>query len=92
VALPQHNTHSLRSITYWVEASVFPSGLKAAAMVDLGGGKSGQYLAEKCLSDSDSAHDTRLCLEILATSHLGLAEPSWHLEASPHNLFEKCFV
>lgn len=41
-------------ISYWVEASLFPSGLKAAAMVDLGGGKSLQYLAERYLSDSDS--------------------------------------
>lgn len=40
--------------TDWVEASVFPSGLNAAAIVDLGGGNSGQYLAEKCLNDSAS--------------------------------------
>jgi hypothetical protein len=33
--------------TYCVEASVVPSGLNAAAIVDLGGGSNGQYLADK---------------------------------------------
>ena len=33
--------------TYCVEASVLPSGLNAAAIVDLGGGTNGQYLADK---------------------------------------------
>lgn len=41
--------------TYWVEASVLPSGLKAAAIVDLGGGSRGQYLPDKCCKDSSSA-------------------------------------
>lgn len=41
-------------LTHWVEANIFPSGLKAAAIVDLGGGKSGQYLADKYLNDSAS--------------------------------------
>jgi hypothetical protein len=40
--------------THCVEASVFPSGLNAAAMVDLGGGTNGQYLADKCRNDSAS--------------------------------------
>lgn len=33
--------------TYCVEASVFPSKLNAAAIVDRGGGKRGQYFAAK---------------------------------------------
>ena len=37
-----------------VDASVFPSGLKAAAIVDLGGGCRGQYLADICSNDPDS--------------------------------------
>lgn len=45
----------LRTWAYCVEARVFPSGLKAAAIVDLGGGTKGQYFADKCLSDSASA-------------------------------------
>lgn len=40
--------------THWVEASVLPSGLKAAAIVDLGGGNSGQYFADKCRNVSAS--------------------------------------
>lgn len=40
--------------TYCVDASIFPSGLKAAAIVDLGGGSKGQYLADKCSKDSAS--------------------------------------
>lgn len=40
-------------ITHCVEARVFPSGLKAAAIVDLGGGR-GQYLADKWRKDSAS--------------------------------------
>lgn len=32
---------------YCVDASVFPSGLKAAAIVDLGRGNRGQYLADQ---------------------------------------------
>lgn len=44
-------------ISYWVEARVFPSGPKAAAMVDLGGGSNGQYLAPKCCNDSASTLD-----------------------------------
>lgn len=39
------------SETNCVDASVFPSGLKAAAIVDLGGGCRGQYLADKCSND-----------------------------------------
>lgn len=38
-----------------MDASVFPSGLKAAAIVDLGGGKRGQYLAVQRCRDCDSA-------------------------------------
>jgi len=38
-----------------VDASVFPSGLKAAAIVDRGGGKRGQYLADQRCRDCDSA-------------------------------------
>ena len=37
-----------------MEASVFPSGLNAAAIVDLGGGIRGQYLADKCCNESAS--------------------------------------
>lgn len=40
--------------TNCVEASVLPSGLKAAAIVDLGGGNSGQYLADRCRNVSAS--------------------------------------
>lgn len=40
--------------TYWVDASHFPSELNAAAIVDLGGGKRGQYFAEKFLKESAS--------------------------------------
>ena len=40
--------------TYCVEASVRPSGLNAAAIVDLGGGTKGQYFADKCRNDSAS--------------------------------------
>lgn len=43
--------------SYWVEARVFPSGPNAAAMVDLGGGSKGQYLADKCCNDSASTLD-----------------------------------
>lgn len=43
--------------SYWVEARVFPSGPNAAAMVDLGGGSRGQYLADKCCNDSASTLD-----------------------------------
>jgi hypothetical protein len=47
--------------TCCVEASVFPSGLNAAAIVDLGGGTSGQYCADRCRNDSASAlkHEQR---------------------------------
>lgn len=44
----------VESTTYCVEASTFPSGLNAAAMVDRGGGNKGQYLADKCRNDSAS--------------------------------------
>jgi hypothetical protein len=40
--------------TYCVEARTFPSGLNAAAIVDLGAGNKGQYLADKCRSESAS--------------------------------------
>lgn len=43
-----------KQTTHCVEARVFPSGLNAAAMVDLGGGIKGQYLADKCRNDSAS--------------------------------------
>ena len=39
-----------------------------------------------------SYHETRSCLAIVATSHLGPAKSFWHLEASPHDLLGKCFV
>ena len=44
----------MQATTYCVEARVFPSGLNAAAMVDLGGGTKGQYLADKFRKDSAS--------------------------------------
>jgi len=37
-----------------VDARTFPSGLNAAAIVDLGAGSKGQYLADKCRSESAS--------------------------------------
>jgi hypothetical protein len=43
----QFNPYIECQYTYCVDASVFPSGLKAAAIVDLGGGKRGQYLADQ---------------------------------------------
>jgi len=44
-----------------VEASSFPSGLKARAMVDLGsGGLLLQYVEEQCRRSSVSAHSARL--------------------------------
>lgn len=49
----ENNTQT--STTYWVEASVLPSGLNAAAIVDLGGGTRGQYLPDKCCKDASSA-------------------------------------
>lgn len=45
-------------MAHCVEASVFPSELKAAAIVDLGGGDSGQYLGFKCCNDSASTLNT----------------------------------
>jgi len=52
-----------RGRTHCVDASVRPSGLKAAAMVDLGGGRSGQYVAVQLRSASPSAHawSSRAC-------------------------------
>ena len=44
-------------MTYCVDASVRPSGLKAAAMVERGGGRKGQYVAVQLRSESPSAHD-----------------------------------
>ena len=41
---------------YCVDASVRPSGLNAAAIVDLGGGRSGQYVAVQLRNESPSAH------------------------------------
>lgn len=43
-----------KASTHCVDARVFPSWLKAAAIVDLGGGTRGQYLADKCRNDSAS--------------------------------------
>ncbi len=40
--------------SHCVEASALPSGLKAAAIVDLGGGTNGQYFADKCRNVSAS--------------------------------------
>lgn len=37
-----------------MDARTFPSGLNAAAIVDLGAGSKGQYLADKCRSESAS--------------------------------------
>jgi hypothetical protein len=50
-----------------VEARTFPSGLNAAAIVDLGAGNKGQYLADKCRSESASTHDRRPRFASLAT-------------------------
>ena len=52
--LDQKEKKIQEQVTHCVEASVFPSGLKAAAIVDLGGGNNGQYFAEKCRNDSAS--------------------------------------
>ncbi len=41
--------------TYCVEATSLPSGLKAAAMVDRGGGVNWQYVAEQRFKESPSA-------------------------------------
>lgn len=62
--------------------------------MDLGGGSSGQYFADKCLNDSASTHDIRPFLASLAASILGPKESKFHLEveASPHNLFDEFFV
>lgn len=40
-------TKQRQPTTYWVEARIFPSGLNAAAIVDLGDGVNEQYLADK---------------------------------------------
>lgn len=42
-----------------VDASVFPSGLKAAAIVDLGGGCRGQYVADICNNDPASTLESK---------------------------------
>jgi hypothetical protein len=50
-----------------VDASVFPSELNAAAIVDLGGGIRGQYFADQRCKDCDSA----LCTASLEISDSG---------------------
>lgn len=47
------------SDTHCVEARILPSVLKAAAIVDLGGGPRGQYFADKCCNDSASTLHAR---------------------------------
>ena len=49
-----------------MDASVFPSELNAAAIVDLGGGIRGQYFADQRCRDCDSALCT-VSLEISAS-------------------------
>ena len=51
----EENKNAQTNTTYWVEASVLPSGLNAAAIVDLGGGTRGQYLPDKRCKDASSA-------------------------------------
>lgn len=47
------------SDTHCVEARILPSVLKAAAIVDLGGGPREQYFADKCCNDSASTLHAR---------------------------------
>jgi hypothetical protein len=57
-----------------VDARTFPSGLNAAAIVDLGAGTKEQYLADKCRSESastlriifkDVSQEARIFLDIV---------------------------
>lgn len=60
--------------THCVEARVFPSELKAAAIVDLGGGPRPQYLEDKWCSDSASTlhvHERYHQLQLVISNRQG---------------------
>ena len=52
-----------------VEASVFPSGLNVVAIVDLGGGIRGQYLADKYCDESASTLSLTANVKDLPNTH-----------------------